>query len=195
MRVVLATANPDKAREITAILASVPDLELVARPDHVPDVEETGSTLEENATLKAAALADATGLPAIADDTGLYVDALGGDPGIYAARYAGEGATYADNVRKLLAELEGVPAERRAARFETAAVLVDPFGATVVALGTLRGGITTKPRGSNGFGYDPVFAPAEGDGRTLGEYSDEEKHALSHRSRAFRALAAGIANR
>jgi XTP/dITP diphosphohydrolase len=195
MRVVLATANPDKAREIVAIMAPVPGLELVARPEHVPEVEETGETLEENATLKAAALADATGMPAVADDTGLFVDALGGDPGIYAARYAGEHATYEDNLRKVLDALGGVPAERRTARFETAAVLVDPFGATVVALGTLHGAIAEVPRGTNGFGYDPVFIPAEGDGRTLGELSDEEKHSLSHRSRAFRALAAGLENR
>ena len=189
-RVVLATANPDKAREIRDVLGAVGLASgLVSRPDDVPDVEETGDTLEENARLKAAALCDATGLPAIADDTGLEVDALGGAPGVRSARYAGEDVTYADNVAKLLRELDGVTSEQRGARFVTVAIAQWPDGREVVARGEVRGTITTSPRGQSGFGYDPVFVPEEGDGRTFAEMTAREKHALSHRGRAFRALA------
>ncbi len=191
MRVVLATANLHKAREIVAILAAT-RLELVARPTDVPEAEETGSTLEENALLKAASIAEATGLPALADDTGLFVDALGGDPGVYSARYAGEDATYADNVAKLLCALDGVGAPRRA-RFETCAVLLEPGGERTVATGVLRGAIGEVARGANGFGYDPVFLPDDADGRTLAELEDHEKHEISHRGRAFRALAELVA--
>jgi XTP/dITP diphosphohydrolase len=136
-------------------------------------------------------VAGATGLPAVADDTGLFVDALGGAPGVYSARYAGERATYADNVAKLLDALasSGVP---RTARFETAAVLVDPAARRTVAIGTLHGVIATAPRGSRGFGYDSVFVPDGAGGRTLAELEDDEKHAISHRGRAFRALAAQL---
>ena len=188
MRYVLATANPDKAREIEAILAAHRGVELVPRPASVPDVEETGDTLEENARLKAAALVEATGEAAISDDTGLEVDALGGAPGVRSARYSGEGATYATNVTKLLDELAGVPDERRTARFRTVAVALFPDGREVVVDGVVEGRITTERRGTGGFGYDPVFVPAEGDGRTFGEMAAEEKHELSHRGRAFRAL-------
>ncbi len=188
MRVVLATANPDKAREVAEILAARSDVEVLPRPEGLADVEETGTTLTENAELKARFVATASGLAALADDTGLFVDALDGAPGVYSARYAGEGATYADNVDKLLAALSGVPAPRRA-RFETAAVLVEPSGRRVVTLGTVHGVITTEARGTNGFGYDPVFEPDDADGRTLAELSDDEKHAISHRGRAFRAMA------
>jgi XTP/dITP diphosphohydrolase len=191
MRVVLATANPDKAAEIVAILGCVDGIELVARPAELGEVEETGTTLVENALLKARAVAEATGLPAVGDDTGLFVDALDGAPGVYSARYAGEHATYADNVAKLLAALEGV-APPRTARFETAAVLFDPAGRTLEATGVVDGTIGVAPRGTNGFGYDPVFVPDEAGGRTLAEMASDDKHAISHRGRAFRALAAAL---
>jgi XTP/dITP diphosphohydrolase len=190
---VLATANPDKAREIAAVLAEeAPSLELVARPPEIPDVDEVGETLEDNARIKAVALCAATSLPAVADDTGLHVDALGGSPGVHTARFAGENATYADNVEKLLAELDALPLEERGARFATVAVARWPDGLEVAALGEVEGVITTAARGDGGFGYDPVFVPLEGDGRTFAEMTDEEKHAMSHRARAFRTLAQGV---
>jgi XTP/dITP diphosphohydrolase len=185
MRFVLATANKDKAVEIQQILG--PAIDLVPRPDDVPDVAETGSTLEENARLKAVALVRATGEAAVADDTGLEVTALDGAPGVYSARYAGERATYADNVAKLASALEGVA--DRSARFRTVAMAVLPDGREVVAEGVVDGVIAEEARGSAGFGYDPLFVPDEGDGRTFAEMSAEEKHALSHRGRAFRRLA------
>ena len=192
-RFVLATANPDKAAEIVAVLrdAGAP-AELTPRPPDVAEVEETGATLEENARLKAAALCAATGLPAIADDTGLEVDALGGAPGVYSARFAGPDATYADNVARLLERLAGVEPRHRTARFSTVAVAHWPDGREVAAIGEVDGTIAEAPRGSQGFGYDPVFVPAEGDGRTFAEMAAAEKHALSHRGRAFRTLADGL---
>jgi XTP/dITP diphosphohydrolase len=184
---VLASANPDKASEIAAILVG---FELVPRPADVADVEETGSTLEDNARLKARALVDATGLPAVADDTGLEVFALGGAPGVYSARYAGEDATYADNVAKLVSALDGV--DDRRARFRTVALALFPDGREVVAEGVVDGVIAVAPRGEAGFGYDAVFVPADGDGRTFAEMSSDEKHAVSHRGRAFRSLASRL---
>ena len=192
MTFVLATANPDKASEIGEILGSS-GIGVLARPADVPDVPETGDTLVENARLKAVALVDATGRPAIADDTGLEVVALGGGPGVHTARFAGEGASYADNVAKLLACLEGKGAEERRARFRTVALARWPDGREVVAEGTVNGTIATEARGEGGFGYDPIFVPDEGDGRTFAELaaaSPALKHQLSHRGRAFRALAA-----
>ena len=189
---VLATANEDKAREIASILGR--SVTLLPRPDWVPDVDETGETLLDNARLKARALAAATGLPAIADDTGLEVDDLGGAPGVRSARYSGENATYADNVAKLLAELEGRP-EPRAARFHTVAVAAWPDGSEVVAEGAIEGTIATAPRGGGGFGYDPVFVPGGGDGRTFAQMGRDEKNGLSHRGRAFRELADRLADR
>ena len=180
---VLATANRDKAAEIEAILG--PDVELLPRPDSVGEVDETGDTLEDNARIKARALVDATGLPAVADDTGLEVAALGGRPGVYSARFAGEHATYADNVAKLLSEMQG--ADDRTARFRTVAIALWPDGRELVAEGEVRGLIAHEPRGSDGFGYDPVFVP-EGDDRTFSEMAPADKHAVSHRGRAFRAL-------
>jgi XTP/dITP diphosphohydrolase len=194
VRLVLASANPDKATEIAAILSgAVPDLDLAPRPADLADVDETGTTLLENARLKAAAIAAATGEAAVADDTGLSVDALDGAPGVYSARFAGEGATYADNVAKLLKELDGVAPERRTARFETVALVRWPDGREVAATGAVEGLIATAARGDGGFGYDPIFVPREGDGRTFAELRPEEKHGLSHRGRAFRALAAELA--
>ena len=187
MRLVLASANPDKVREIAAILEG---FDLLPRPSDVPDVVEDGDTLEDNARLKAVALVEATGEAAVADDTGLEVDALDGAPGVYSARYAGEGATYDDNVAKLIGALDGK--DNRGARFRTVALARFPDGREIVATGDVTGTIATEPRGDQGFGYDPLFVPDEGDGRTFAEMTPTEKHALSHRGRAFRALAAAL---
>jgi XTP/dITP diphosphohydrolase len=190
LEIVLATANPDKVAEIVAIMGD--GVRLLPRPGAVPDVVEDGDTLEANARLKASAIAAATGRPALADDTGFEVEALGGAPGVFAARYAGEGATYADNVAKVLAELARVGAttpDRRRARFRTVALLRGPDGREVVATGSVDGHVAVRPSGAGGFGYDPVFVPDEGDGRTFAAMTAGEKHAISHRGRAFRALA------
>jgi len=216
---VLATRNADKAREIVEIFVALSDAPLVAYsvdgiafvvdgPEQIaasvaalptlaeaPDVEETGSTLEENARIKARALADAFGMLAVADDTGLEVDALQGAPGVYSARYAGEDASYADNVAKLLAELEGVYPTLRTARFATVAIARDPDGHEVVARGEIDGLIAAAPRGEGGFGYDPVFVPTEGDGRTFAQMSAADKHALSYRGRAFASLVVALTSR
>jgi len=189
---VVASANPDKAAEIVAILATVPGLILLPRPVSVPDVEETGTTLLENARLKARALADATGTASVADDTGLEVEALDGAPGVYSARYSGEHATYADNVAKLLAELAARGAlepGQRVARFRTVALVAYPDGTERWSEGEVTGTISAAPRGELGFGYDPIFIPDGLDGRTFAELAPEEKHGISHRGRAFRALA------
>ena len=193
MRFVLATANPDKATEIDAVLreSGVP-VALEPRDPSLPDVDETGATLEENARLKAIDACVRSGLAAIADDTGLEVDALGGAPGVRSARFAGAGASYADNVALLLERLTNVPESERTARFATVAIARWPDGREVAALGTVEGTISRTPRGVGGFGYDPVFVPTEGDGRTFAEMRPEEKHACSHRGRAFRTLAEGL---
>jgi XTP/dITP diphosphohydrolase len=190
--VVLASANPDKAAEIRAILETVPGLVLHPRPSAIPDVDETGDTLVDNARLKAFSLVEGTGTAAVADDTGLEVEALGGAPGVYSARYSGEHATYADNVSKLLSELERVGAnspERRTAKFRSVAFVGFPDGSEVWADGEVTGVITSRALGGSGFGYDPVFAPVGCEGRTFAQMSPEEKHRISHRGRAFRALA------
>lgn len=192
LTLVIASANRDKAAEIGAILGAVPGIVLLPRPDDVPDVEETGTTLEANARLKARALCAATGKAAVADDTGLEVEALGGAPGVYSARYSGEGASYADNVAKMLAELTRVGADEtsaRRARFRSVAFVAYPDGSEVWVEGAVDGTITPDARGEGGFGYDPIFAPDGFDGRTFAQMSAEEKHAISHRGRAFRALA------
>jgi len=197
LTLVLATANPDKATEVAAVLAETGTVELLPRPDDIDDVDETGDTLLANARLKAQALVEATNLPAVADDTGLEVDALGGAPGVYSARYAGDGVTYADNVAKLLADLADLPdggGERRA-RFKTVALVTFPDGGEIWTEGVVEGRIAVIPRGAGGFGYDPVFIPDEGDGRTFAEMSAEEKNTISHRGRAFRALATELASR
>jgi XTP/dITP diphosphohydrolase len=192
VRVVLATANPDKAAELAAILREELDdlIDLVRPPADLEAVEETGETLEENARLKATALLAATGDPAVADDTGLEVRALGGAPGVRSARFAGEDATYAENVAKLLAALEG-ESDRRAT-FRTVVICCFPGGAEIVAGGAVEGEIVTVPRGAEGFGYDPVFAPQGGGGRTFAEMTPAEKHHLSHRGVALRSLAARL---
>ncbi len=190
MEFVLASANKDKAAEIAAILDG---FDLLPRPDDVPDVDETGDTLEENARLKAWALVNATGKPAVADDTGLEVDALDGAPGVYSARYAGEHATYQDNVTKLWEALIG--ASTRTARFRTVALAAFPDGSEVIGHGVVEGVIADNPAGDQGFGYDPLFIPDGGDGRTFAQMTRAEKELVSHRGRAFRALAAGLRNR
>lgn len=184
-RVVVASHNPDKVKEVEAVLTRLRgDIEIV-RGLTWPYVEETESTLAGNALLKARMACAATGLVAIGDDTGLEVRALSGAPGVTTARFAGPDASYADNVTKLLEELEGMT--DRAAVFRTVVALVHPDGTELIAEGALQGAITHRPRGSGGFGYDPVF---EVDGRTLAEIGPDEKSEISHRARALRALAA-----
>lgn len=191
MKFVLATFNRDKARELAALLA-LPGLEIVPLADwpRATAPEEDGATLADNARIKARAALACTGLPAIADDTGLEVDALAGAPGVHAARFAGPNATYADNVARLLRDLDGLPAGLRTARFRTVCVALHPDGREWIAEGVLEGVILTHGRGTQGFGYDPVFALP--DGRTLAELAPDEKNAISHRARAIRALAASL---
>jgi XTP/dITP diphosphohydrolase len=188
---VCASANPDKVREIEEILASC-GVVLEPRPATVPDVEENAETLEGNARLKAVAIAAATGMGALADDTGLEVDALKGAPGVRSARYAGEPSDSAANIEKLLRELESIGAttpEERRARFRTVILVQWPDDSETIAEGTVSGFIATQQHGNGGFGYDPVFVPDEGDGRTFAEMDAKEKHAISHRGRALRSLA------
>ena len=187
---VLATANPHKTEEMAAVLSAL-GIDVIARPAHVDEVDETENTLEGNALLKARALATVTRHVAVADDTGLFVDALGGRPGVFSARYAGESATYAQNVDRLLAEM--ATHQDRRAHFRTVIALVSPEGDELVVEGVLYGEITREPRGANGFGYDPVFAPDDASGRTLAELSASEKNDLSHRARALRTLAETLA--
>lgn len=189
-RLVVASANPDKAAEIAEILTSA-GVEVLARPAGLGGVEETEDTLEGNARLKAAAVCEATAEAAVADDTGLEVEALRGAPGVWSARYAGENATYADNVAKLLEALEGESG--RAAVFRTVVVVRWPGGGELVVEGEVKGRIATEPRGSGGFGYDPVFIPDGAGGRTYAQMAQAEKQSLSHRGRALRALAARLA--
>lgn len=184
--VVMASANPDKVREIALFMEDV--VEIRPRPPEIPDVVEDADTLEGNARLKAVAISEATGLAAIADDTGLEIDHIGGAPGVYTARFAGENATYADNVAKSLEVLDGVPKAQRTARFRTVALLTRPNGRELVAHGVVEGTIALEPRGDRGFGYDPIFIPNDAGGLTFAEMDSAAKHAISHRGRAFRAL-------
>ena len=184
-RLVVASANPDKIAEVERIWEELGVGSRIVSGLSWEDVEETGDTLEENALLKARAVVAATGVAALADDTGLEVDSLGGRPGVRSARYAGENATYGDNVARLLAEMEG--RTERSARFRTVAALVWPSGRFLVAEGVVEGRITTEARGEGGFGYDSVFEVGD---RTLAEITPAEKNRISHRSRALRALAA-----
>jgi XTP/dITP diphosphohydrolase len=182
---VLATRNRHKGEELSVLLGDTGiRIRTLAEFPHAPEVEEDGATCEANAIKKATVIARATGLPAVADDTGLEVDALDGRPGVYAARYAGEGATYEDNCRKLLQELAGVPRSRRSARFLTVAALAMPDGCVQVARGVLEGVIAEEPAGIQGFGYDPVFFVPEL-GKTLAQLTAAEKNRMSHRAKAF----------
>lgn len=189
--VVLATRNPDKVREIRAILRNAPvEVADLADLHDWDEPVEDGNTLEENAYIKARAVYAATGVPAIADDTGLEVDALGGAPGVWSSRYSGEGATYESNCVKLLSELAG--ATDRSARFRTVVATAGMPSGDFDIDGELAGEIAIAPRGDAGFGYDPVFVPA-GSERTLAEMSLDEKNAIGHRGRAFREFAAELA--
>ena len=195
-RVVLATRNAHKVAELKAILDDVIsglDLEIVG-VDEFPDVEdvvETGVTFAENATLKAVAVAQTTGFPALADDSGLAVEVLGGSPGVFSARWAGTHGQDWANLDLLLAQLSDVPDEHRSAAFVCAAALAMPGGSVVVREGRMPGTLAREPRGSNGFGYDPILV-VDGDSRTAAELSTEDKNAISHRGKAFRALATDL---
>ena len=186
-QLVCASANPDKVAEIADLLRDV--VELLPRPASVGEIVEDADSLLGNARLKARAIALATGMSAVADDTGLEVDALDGAPGVHTARFAGDNATYADNRAKLLSVLRDVEPAQRTARFRTVALVAHPDGSEQWAAGVCEGAIAVAERGERGFGYDAVFVPNEGGGRTFAEMSVEEKHALGHRGRAFRALA------
>jgi XTP/dITP diphosphohydrolase len=192
VRLVLASGNPDKLAEVRAILADTA-LEILPVTAVIPgwDCEETGDTIEENAAVKALAAARATSMPCIADDTGLFVPALGGAPGVYSARYAGSSAGYADNVAKLLRVLKWEEGASRRAFFRTAAAFVRPGGHVIMATGEVEGVILDEPAGSGGFGYDPVFfVPSLG--CTYAECPACEKNTASHRARAFMKLASLI---
>jgi len=182
-KVLLATGNAHKVAEIQAILG---DAWVVEADD--PGVEETGTTFEENALIKARALAGARGGLAVADDSGIEVDALGGAPGIRSARWTDEG-DWIPKVLRSLAEAGATAPGTRGCRYVCAAAAVWPDGREVVVRGTVEGTVPDAPRGTGGFGYDPIMVPTEGDGRTFAEMSEADKHALSHRGRAFRALA------
>ncbi len=184
LRVVCASANPHKVAEIFGLMNGI--VELVARPSDIADVEENSDTLLGNARLKAVAICAATGLPALADDTGLEVDALDGAPGVRTARFAGANATDADNRAKMLRLLAGKP---RGARFRTVALLRFVDGREIIAEGVCEGSIAESETGDRGFGYDKLFIASDGDGRTFAQMTVEEKQALSHRGRAFRELA------
>ena len=185
MEIVLATRNQHKKQELVALLSGL-DITIRTLDDfpEAPEVVEDGDTCEANAMKKAVEIARFTGLPAVADDTGLEVDALNGRPGAFAARYAGEHATYEDNCRKLLQELHGVSPAQRGARFVTVAAIAFPGGKNMSAKGVLNGVIAESATGSHGFGYDPVFILPEY-GQTLGQLPPEVKNQISHRARAF----------
>ncbi len=186
LTLVCATANPHKAKELEELLRALGSFTLLPRPLEVGDIVEDGETFEDNAILKAQAICAATGKAALADDSGLSVIALHGQPGVHSARYAGEDATDADNRTKLLTAMEGI--EDRRATFTAAIAVAFPDEVIIVAEGEVHGTITTSLVGSRGFGYDPLFIPDEGDGRTFGEMTSDEKHALSHRRRALESL-------
>lgn len=186
-RVVVASKNPDKIREVEAVLARMEHPWEIVRGLDWPDVDETARTLEGNAVLKAVAVSEATGLPALADDTGLEVDALGGRPGVFSARFAGPDATYELNVDRLLVDLRGIA--DRSARFRTAIAFIVPGCDPIIVEGVVEGTITDGRRGEGGFGYDPIFAV---EGRTYAEMADDEKNEMSHRARALQALAVAL---
>jgi XTP/dITP diphosphohydrolase len=193
-RVVVATKNPGKVEEMRSAIA-IPGWRFVLASDvgiTAPDVVEDGGTFVDNALLKAAAYHQAFGMPSLADDSGLVVDALGGAPGVHSSRYAGEDASDAENNAKLLVALEGVPESGRTARFVCAVVYADSRGMPALAMGVCEGRIASAPRGRGGFGYDPLFLPADTPGRTMAELGPEEKNRISHRGRALRTLKALI---
>lgn len=185
---VCATANPHKVAEIAEILNGA--IELLPRPTSIADVVEDAGTLEGNARLKALAVCGATGMAAVSDDTGLFVDALAGAPGVDTAYYAGPTATYAQNRAKLLTAMDGIA--NRAARFRTVVIVVWPDGDELVVEGVCEGAIATSELGDRGFGYDPLFVPDEGGGKSFSQLTEVEKNAISHRGRAFRNLLAQL---
>ena len=189
MRVVLASGNRGKLRELATVLAPLGFAVIAQSELGVETPPETGRTFEENALLKARHAAAATALPALADDSGIEVDAMGGRPGVYSARYAGEGASDAGNLQKLIDELRDVPLGKRTARYRCVIAFVKAAAdaAPIVAYGTWEGTLATVPRGSGGFGYDPLFVP-NGFTRTAAELEPEEKNSVSHRGQALRAL-------
>ena len=195
-RIAIASRNEHKLREIERICADWPSEFVTVRndPRDWPDVEETGDTYLENALLKARAVAAALDLPALADDSGIEVDALGGRPGPRSARYAGEAATDEQNLRQLIRATRGVPAGGRTARYRCVAALALPDGREVHAEATCDGTVVATPRGGAGFGYDPIFVPAGWD-TTMAELTDQEKDRISHRGRAFRALGERLRHR
>ena len=183
-KLVLATHNSHKKTEMNTLLAPL-GISIVGLDDfpQIGDIEETGTTLLENSLIKARSVHRITGLPSLADDTGLEVDALDGAPGVYSARFAGENPTYGDNINKLLSKLDGVSSEKRTARFRTVIAFVD--GKTeLFTEGIIEGLITVEPRGYDGFGYDPIFLP-ETESKTFAEMSQERKNQISHRGRAL----------
>ena len=186
MRLVMASGNAHKAAEIREILSAH---KIEQRPSWVGEVDENAETLAGNARLKARAICEATGTAAVADDTGLEVDALGGLPGVRSARFAGDSATDEENLRKLLKSLEAVPSDERGARFRTVAIVAFPDGKELVTEGVANGMIAEVPRGNGGFGYDSLFVPDEGTGLSFAEMSETEKNLISHRGKAFRSLA------
>ena len=186
MRLVMASGNVHKAAEIREILSAHM---IEQRPSWVGEVDENAETLAGNARLKARAICEATGTAAVADDTGLEVDALGGLPGVRSARFAGDSATDEENLRKLLKSLEAVPSDERGARFRTVAIVAFPDGKELVTEGVANGMIAEVPRGNGGFGYDSLFVPDEGTGLSFAEMSETEKNLISHRGKAFRSLA------
>lgn len=187
MQIVIATRNDDKYKEIRDILRDK-DIEILSLKDFpdAPEVEETGATLDENSLLKAKSAAEATGLPAIADDTGLMVDELEGAPGVMSARFAGENATYGDNCSLLLSKLNGVQDEKRTAQFVCIAALVDA-SVSIITRGEVGGVILKEPRGENGFGYDSIFLPDNSE-LSFGEMTIEEKKLIGHRGKAFNEM-------
>ena len=186
MRLVMASGNAHKAAEIREILSAHM---IEQRPSWVGEVDENAETLAGNARLKARAICEATGTAAVADDTGLEVDALGGLPGVRSARFAGDSATDEENLRKLLKSLEAVPSDERGARFRTVAIVAFPDGKELITEGVANGMIAEVPRGNGGFGYDSLFVPDEGTGLSFAEMSETEKNLISHRGKAFRSLA------
>ncbi|MBQ9414219.1 MAG: XTP/dITP diphosphatase [Clostridia bacterium] len=187
MTYIVATHNAHKLKELSRILLPL-GIQAITDREYgcvLPEVEETGTTFEENAYLKAASACKETGLPAIADDSGLCVDALDGAPGVYSARFAGEGASDEEKIEKLLRELRGLPRDHRTARFVSCICCVFPNGETLTVRGTCEGLIADAPHGNGGFGYDPVFLVGE---KTFAELTPAEKDAVSHRGRALRAF-------
>lgn len=191
-RLIVASANPDKVAELNKLLGA--KFEVVARPTDAPETVEDQDTLEGNALKKAQDIATFSGCITLADDTGLFVPVLGGDPGVRSARYAGESASYKENVDKLLHEMLDVEEEDRRAEFRTVIAILRPDGTGVTGEGSISGKIVTRRRGAGGFGYDAIFEPDEGEGRTFAQMASDEKHEISHRARALQSIEQALAH-